>query len=97
MAICKQTFPFSKILLPVEPWDISISGQKFSRMMDGVGWASFKASFLRCYKPYGFFSKVKGVRVVTLNELCKVITGTVVSIIPRMLGNTLVGNRLPLC
>lgn len=95
MAICNQTFSFSKILLHMDPCDMNISGQKFSRLMDWVGWVSFMATFLPCCKPSGSFSKVKNIRVVTLNELCMVITGAVVSVIPQMLRNTLVGNRYP--
>jgi hypothetical protein len=94
--ICKRAFPFSKILLHVEPWDMSISGQKIFQMMDWVGWANFMASFLFCYKPSRFSSKVKVIRVATLKKLCMVITGAVVSVIPQMLENTLVGDRLPL-
>jgi hypothetical protein len=59
MAICKQAFPFSKTLLHMEPWDVSNCGQKFSKMMDWVGWANFMASSLPCYKPYGFSSKLR--------------------------------------
>lgn len=52
------------------------------------GMSQFMASFLPCCKPSGSFSKVKDIRVVTLSELCMVITGAVVSVIPQMLGNT---------
>jgi hypothetical protein len=69
----QQQFRLHGCASVMQPWDMSISGQKFSRMTDWVGRPISWSPFFPAINPLNFSPKVNGIRVATLKELYMVI------------------------